>query len=78
MDSRPITKACYLPTSSVFDIVTRQGTGRTVVQIPAGEFLPSQIAYTGSGAHPASYLKGTGVLLRNLTGVTSIQPLTSI
>ena len=78
MDSGPITKACYLPTSSVFDIVTRQGTGRTRVHILAGDFLPSQIAYTGSGAHPDSYLIGTGILLLIEADGTSIRPLTSI
>jgi len=56
MDSGPIANACFLPTSSVVDIVTRQGTGRTGIQIPAGDFPHSQIAYTGSGAHAASYL----------------------
>ena len=78
MDSRTITKGCYLPTSSVFDIVTRQGTGRTGIKIPAGDFLPSQIAYSGSGAHPACHFIGTVVLLRIEAGETSIRPLTSI
>ena len=40
MDSGAIRNACYLSTSSLVDIVTRQGTERTGVQIPAGDFPP--------------------------------------
>ena len=78
MHSGPLTKPRYLPTSSVVDIVSRKGTGRTGVQIAAGEFPPSQIAYTGSGAHPDFHLIGTGLLLRIVAAGTSIRPLTSI
>jgi hypothetical protein len=70
----PFTKSCYLHTSSIVDIVNRQVTERPGVQIPAGDFL-SQIGYTGSGAYPASYLIGTGVLLGIETRGTTIRPL---
>ena len=78
LDSGPIIKACYLPTSSVVDVATRQVTGRTYVQIPAGDFPPSQIAYTGSGAQPASYLLVIGLFLRIEANGTSIRPVVSI
>jgi hypothetical protein len=39
---------------------------------------PSEIAYSGSGAHLDSYLIGTGVRLRIEAGGTSILPVTYI
>jgi len=73
--SVPFTKSCYLHTSSIFDIVNRQVHGRTGVQIPAGDFPLSQIGYTGTGAHPASYFIGTRVLLGIEMHVITIRPL---
>jgi len=78
MDSGPIANACFLPTSSVVDIVTRQGTGRTGIQIPAGDFstLTDRLYWLWG---PRSFLfMGTGVLLRIEAGGTSVRPLTSI
>jgi len=73
-----LVKACYLLTSSIDDVINRQVIEWTGIQISAVEFSPSQTAYTGSGAYPASYLIDTGVFLRIETQWTTIRPLTSI
>ena len=77
MDSGSITKHDISLTWSLVEIVTRQRTGRTGVQIPAGDFAPSHRLYWHWG--PRSFLFiCTGVLLQIEAGGTSIRPLTSI